>query len=99
MFLTIVTFPAASTADPRALLEAAAPAYRSVPGLRRKYFIGNDEEAGGVYEWEDRASAERFFDADWRTRMEQRYGAVPALRMFELPCLVDNLAGEVLWRD
>jgi hypothetical protein len=97
VFLTIVTFPAAPVEDARALLEAAAPAYRAVPGLRRKYFIGNAEEAGGVYEWEDRAAAERFFDDDWRARMQQRYDAVPELRMFDLPCLVDNVAEEVRW--
>ena len=49
MVIAIVTFPAPQERlpDPRALLEATAPAYRRVPGLKRKYFIGNERNAGG----------------------------------------------------
>jgi hypothetical protein len=80
----------------RALLEATAPSYREVPGLRRKYFIGNGETAGGVYEWEDRRSAERWFDEAWRARMRDRYGIDPQVDFYEAPALVDNVTGELL---
>lgn len=97
MILTLVTFPspATSAADSRALLEATAPAYRKIPGLRRKYFIGDGALAGGVYEWADRDSAERFYSGDWRQRMWDRYAIEPAVQFFSAPCLVDNVAGRI----
>ena len=96
MIITMVTFPAPGTPidNPRALLESTAPAYRCVPGLQRKYFVGHAKRAGGIYQWQDRASAERFHDEEWRQRLRDRYGVEPDLEYFECPCLVDNLAGE-----
>ena len=59
-------------------------------------FIGNELVSGGVYEWSDKASAEHYFDAAWRQRMQERYGVVPDVQHFALPCLVDNISGQVL---
>jgi hypothetical protein len=96
MVVVIVTHPAPALADHdlRALLESTVPAYREVPGLRRKYFIGNGETAGGVYEWEDRAAAERWFDESWRKRMRERLGFEPRVEYFAAPACVDNVRGE-----
>lgn len=101
MVIAFVTFPqpVSGDEDPRTLLAAAAPEYQAVPGLRRKYFIGDGERAGGVYEWADRAAAERYFDDAWRGRMRERYGVEPRVALFDAPCLVDNVCGEVLWSD
>lgn len=98
MVVVIVTHRAPKLAPGalRALLEATAPSYREVPGLRRKYFIGNGETAGGVYEWMDRLSAERWFDTAWRARMRDRYGIDPQVDFYEAPALVDNVTGELL---
>lgn len=97
MLVAIVTFPAPAEApaDPRALLEATAPAYREVAGLVRKYFIGNERAAGGVYQWRDRESAERYFDESWRVRMRERYDVEPAVEFFDAPCVVDNAEGAI----
>lgn len=99
MIIAIVTFPTPAEApeDPRSLLEATAPAYREVPGLERKYFVGNARVAGGIYQWRDRDSAERFYDDSWRQRMTERYGAVPSVELFAAPCLVDNVNDQVLF--
>jgi hypothetical protein len=98
MVVVIVTFPnpGSPPEGSRALLEATAPAYREVPGLRRKYFIGNPETAGGIYEWIDRMSADVYFDAQWRSTMLQRYGVKPEVTYFDAPCLVDNVTNETL---
>lgn len=99
MIIALVTFPppARPAADPRALLEATAPAYREVPGLRRKYFVGNANTVGGIYEWCDRRSAERFYDNEWKQRITERYGVVPEIQIFDAPCLVDNVVGETIF--
>ena len=101
MLVTIVRLkaPAESPDDPSSLVQAAAPAYQQIPGLRRKYFIGNAEFVGGVYEWDNREAAEAWFDADWRQRMASTYGQIPTVEYFEAPCLVDNVTGEVLFAD
>jgi len=94
--LTIVRFPAPAglgAAELRAMLEEAVPRYRVVPGLLRKYFIGNDTTGGGVYEWDSRAAAEAFYDQAWTERMLAVYGAVPEVEFFDVHALVDNVAG------
>ena len=99
MILTMVTFPTPSDppADPEALIRSTAPAYRSVPGLRRKYFMGNSDVSGGLYEWQDRASAEAFYNEDWWSMFRERYSVVPELRFFDAPCLVDNVAEDIVF--
>lgn len=99
MILSLVTWPAPPEppADAAAMLAAAAPPYQAVAGLRRKWFIGDGAEVGGVYEWESREAAERWFGGPWRERMRARYGAVPVVRHFEIAALVDNVAGEVVF--
>ena len=61
--ITLVRFPAPaglSGEKLRAVLEDAVPRYRKIPGLHRKYFLGNDTHGGGVYEWESREAAGAF---------------------------------------
>ena len=77
--IAIVTYiPKRRPADAaalRALLDAAAPAYRAAPGLIRKYFLDGDARgagpgrAGGVYVWESRAAGEAFFAGPWAERL------------------------------
>ncbi|MEM9301516.1 MAG: monooxygenase [Pseudomonadota bacterium] len=77
----------------RALLEATAPTYLTIPGLRRKTFLAGEAHAGGYYEWNSRASAEAFFDDAWAERMEERYGAVPTVTWFDLAAIVAPATG------
>jgi hypothetical protein len=56
--VAIVRFPAPAALGGeqlRKVLEDAVPRYQVIPGLHRKYFLGNDTHGGGVYEWHDRA--------------------------------------------
>lgn len=100
MILTLVRFPVVGPplppAERDALIAATAPRYQSIPGLRRKYFLSADAEGGGAYEWLDRASAERWFDAAWYAQMQQRYGVRPTIEWFDAPCLVDNVVGLIV---
>lgn len=92
--VAFVTFPMTATADAKAfrkVLEDAGPEYTRLPGLRRKYFLAGDGLAGGVYEWDCRASAEAFFDANWYRQMTARYGTRPEVRVFDSPAIADGL--------
>jgi hypothetical protein len=96
--IAIVRFPrpASLVEDPRALhavLEESVPRYLTIPGLLRKYFIGNASHGGGVYEWQSRAAAEAFHNEAWRERLYGLYGVEPQVEIFELHALVDNELG------
>jgi hypothetical protein len=43
----------------------------------------------------DRAAAEAAHDAAWRAGVEERTGAAPAIRYFDLMMLLDNASGAV----
>ena len=91
--IAIVRFPAPAglTGERlRAVLEEAVPRYLAIPGLHRKYFLGNAGFGGGVYEWESRATAQAFYNETWRERLRSIYGAVPQVEYFDLHAVVDN---------
>jgi len=92
------TLPAGTTArDAQALFEGSAPNYRATPGLIRKYYLfGEDGTGGGVYLWQDRASAEALYNADWKAMIEGRFGAAPEISYFETAVIVDNQAEEII---
>jgi hypothetical protein len=94
--IAVVRFPAPADiggARLRAVLEEGVPRYQGIPGLHRKYFIGNETHGAGVYEWDSRAVAEPFYNATWRERLRTVYGAIPQVEFFELHAVVDNDAG------
>ncbi|MCB1542178.1 MAG: monooxygenase, partial [Rhodoblastus sp.] len=51
---------------------------------------------GAVYIWSSREAAERGHDAAWRSAVEQRTGAPPVIRYFDLFMLIDNSDGAVV---
>lgn len=101
MVIVIVTFPTTpmSDTDSAALLRKTAPNYQAIPGLERKYFVGNDEVAGGVYQWQDQAAADAYFNDAWREKMWIEYKVKPELTFLKAPCLVDNVIGNIQYRD
>jgi len=80
----------------RAHYERIAPGFGDVPGLLRKQFIWSERGiAGGVYQWRDRESAERFYSGPWREGIRQRYGADPEIEFFKTLAIIDNPGGVV----
>jgi len=97
MIIAIVRFALPtpmSPAEATAVFEASAPAYQSVPGLRRKHYLLAEDgrTAGGVYLWDSREQADALYDAAWRERLTARYGAPPSVEFFESPVTVDASA-------
>jgi len=94
MITAVVRFPlppGTTRDDAKALFEKSAPNYRGVPGLVRKYYLfGDDRTGGGVYLWESREIAERFYSDAWRRTIAQRYGTEPQILYYETPVIVDN---------
>ena len=77
--------------DAKAMFEKSAPNYRGVPGLVRKYYLyGDDRTGGGVYLWNSREAAERFYSDSWKSMIAQRYGAQPEITFYDTPVIVDN---------
>lgn len=91
--LAIVRFPLPTdfTGDRlRAVRDDAVPRYRGIPGLRRKYFLGNASFAGGVYEWDSRERAQAFHAGAWRERLRSAYSVTPEVQYFDVHAMVDN---------
>jgi heme-degrading monooxygenase HmoA len=94
VIVAVVRFPMdpSQSADAvRSSFEASAPAYQSIPGLLRKYFLRAEDgsEGGGVYLWTNRAAAEAWYTDAWRERLTQKFGAAPAIEYFDSPVTVD----------
>ncbi len=83
---------------PDALIErkmrAALPQYQRIPGLTYKIFsiARSGGEFGGIYLWQDRASAEAWFNPAWFRRVKIERGVAVDVRMFDAPRVMDNLA-------
>src|SRR6202008_1671965 len=78
--------------DAKAMFEKSAPNYRGVPGLIRKYYLyGDDRTGGGVYLWDSRQAAERFYSEAWRSTIAQRYGTQPEISFYDTAVIVENV--------
>ena len=102
MYTALVTFVPKSDSssmtpqEKLALYEATAPKYQSIPGLVRKYFMGNGERYGGWYEWETKANAHVYYTPEWEAFITENYGADLTVEFFDCPCVVDNRAGDYI---
>ena len=74
-----------------------AARFQGVPGLARKNFIFNRDTGlgGGVYTWESRDIAEKFYAGPWRDNMIKMFGVEPKIAYFESPLIVDNVTGKI----
>lgn len=99
MIIAIVRYrlpPHIGEAECREHYERIALGFGDVPGLLRKQFIWSERGiAGGVYQWSDRESAERFYGGPWRDGIRQRYGAYPEIEIFKTLAITDNPGGVV----
>jgi hypothetical protein len=73
-----------------------APGFQEVKGLISKHFIWSEGGwAGGVYQWDTREDAERFYGGTWRDGIVERYGMPPQIEYYEVFALTDNSRGAV----
>ena len=74
-----------------ALMKQSVPQFKALPGLVRKYYtISDDNRAGGVYLFTDRASAQRHFDAKWVEGISKTYGAAPDVIYLSSPIQISR---------
>ncbi len=99
MITSITRFPLPPGLDREALVEdmkKTIPVYQGCPGLVRKY-IGIDLKQGygmGIYLWEDRASADAYYERAM-AKMKEQLGVEPEVSFLDTPVVVDNASGEV----
>jgi hypothetical protein len=58
--------------------------------LRSGVLYGDDQTGGGVYLWNSRDAAERFYSDSWKSTIAQRFGAQPEILFYETPVIVEN---------
>ena len=63
----------------------AIPIYAKVPGLERKYFTYSQTGFGGLYLFENEASAKAHFNTAWLERVEKTYGVKASPVYFSVP--------------
>lgn len=102
MIVTIVRFAEMSDAitveDAAEAFGGNAHTYLDTPGLLWKAYLRRDDgrQVGGVYWWEDRASAERRFNSGWLAGVTEKYGRAPVIEWFDAPVIADARNGVVL---
>ena len=100
MIIAFVKFKIPSDLDDNILKEKfleTAPIYKDTEGLIRKNYISDTEKniAGGVYCFDTRENAEKWFDAERIAWITERY-STPEIQYFENPVVVDNKINEVV---
>lgn len=75
-------------------MRAALPQYQRIPGLTYKIFslARPGGEFGGIYLWQDRASAEAWFNPAWYRRVKTERGVDADVRMFDAPMMFENVS-------
>lgn len=100
MITAIVTFrltPGETHEEALAEIRKTVPLYqRAGPALIRKAIHIDAEKGVGrsVYLWQDRASAERFFEMA-KANIKAKTGHEPLVEYLDCHVLVDNASGEV----
>ena len=100
MIIAFVKFKISSDLDDAMLKKKfleTAPIYRDTKGLIRKNYISDIEKniAGGVYCFDTRDNAEKWFDSERIAWITDRYSA-PEIQYFENHVIVDNKINEVV---
>lgn len=97
-FITFKLPDGTSRDDVMAAFRTSVEQLTGHPGLIRKYYLydGEQNTAGGVYLWENRAAAEALYSAAWLEMITERYGSAPEIAWFETPVVLDNASGEVV---
>lgn len=95
MILELVLFKSPQGKSRAEILEDAKhtiPRWQGNANLFRKHYLLSEDglEGGGAYIWPSREAAEQGHDAEWRAGVEQRTGAQPVIRYFDLLMLLDN---------
>src|ERR1041385_1965021 len=94
--ITVVThfqLPAGITPDQiRAAFDEAAPKFRNVPGLVRKYFLRSSDcrTAGGVYLWNDEPAAHAFMQERVAPMIRAKFHVDPTIEFYDSPLIVEN---------
>ena len=88
--------PSIDYAACRAHFHKIAPGFQQVQGLISKHFIWSESGwAGGVYQWQTREDAQRFYSGPWLDGIVERYGMRPEIEFYEVFALTDNARGTV----
>lgn len=85
----------------RALYDQVAERYLGISGLVRKYFALSEDasEVVGIYLWQSKDDAERFYTPEWIADVTERWGAEPRRDDWIVPIVAETQRGEVVRED
>jgi hypothetical protein len=95
MIIASVRFPlpeGTSLEDARKLYEQNLSAYENAPGLITKYYVFGGGKGGGIYLWESREAAERFYTPEWREMIAKKYKGAGDIEWLENPVIARSAA-------
>lgn len=89
MMVVTVTFALGDAFDAAQLgrlATEAAPRFEKIPGLRSKTFTVDTlrREAVNIYQWDDEAAAQAFFNDELRSHVTRVYGVVPRIEFLSV---------------
>jgi hypothetical protein len=93
MIIASVRFPlpqGTTLDEARKLYEQNLATYENAPGLITKYYVFGGGKGGGIYLWESREAAERFYTPEWRKMIAEKYKGAGEIEWLENPVTVDN---------
>lgn len=95
MHTVIVRYPLAEARSRDAMMQAfkaAEDQFANLPGLVRKYFAYDETRYCGhsVYLFDEEASATRFFGPQFRTTIQEKFGATPEIFGVDTLLVVDG---------
>ena len=101
MIIVVVQIPVKRSREQAIAMQAeSAPTFRGLAdrGLIRKDYINGEAGGGGVYYWESREAAEKWYTPELRERMKKKFGVEPIISYYDSYVTVDNVAGEIVVR-
>jgi hypothetical protein len=80
------------------LFSDVAEIYLGIPGLIRKYFGFTDDGTSviGIYLWNSKEAADRFYSPDWMAGATQRWGAAPVRNEWIVPVVAESVERRIL---
>ncbi|MFA7437791.1 hypothetical protein [Castellaniella sp.] len=92
MYIAIVQIPGISRTKEKAMADAQSTIekFSKVEGLLAKYYLNGEAGGGGVYIWESKEAADKWYTKEWEEANVKRFGTKPILTCYENYVRLDN---------
>ncbi len=97
MYIAIMQIPGISRTKEKAMADAGTTIekFSKVDGLLKKYFLNGEAGGGGVYIWESKEAADKWYTKAWEEANVKRFGVKPILTCYDNYVFLDNQSRKV----